>query len=90
MDALLPGFFREAGKCLHSFAGSEYKLEAALILVWVILFQTKGDALYLDSKTERMMQTSDNVHTSKDNTIILNFSKSVSTVSSSSTETSRP
>lgn len=73
MDALLPGFFQEAGKCLHSSAGSECKLEAALVLVWVILLQTKGDALDLDSKTERMMQTSDNVHTSEHNTSILNL-----------------
>lgn len=28
---------------MYSFAGSEHKLEAAFILVWLILFQIKGD-----------------------------------------------
>lgn len=52
MDALLPGFFQEAVKCLHSFQVSVHMLEAAL--AWVILFQTKGDILYSESKTETM------------------------------------
>lgn len=62
MDALLPGFFQEAEKC--SFAGSEHKLEAALILVWVVVVHIKGDALHLDSETEKRMQASHDERTS--------------------------
>lgn len=48
-------FRKQENAC--SFAGSEQKLEAALVLVGVILFQTKGDTLHLVGKNETLTQT---------------------------------